>query len=295
MLKFSQVAEGQKFYENGFRTFSPKVSIVMPTYCRNAEGLLKGCIESVVNQTFKDFEFIIIDDGSSDGSQQLIESYAMIDPRIVYVRHDVNSGFPAVRTNEGIMLARAPLIAFIFDDNSWKPNALQILVSAVEETGADMVYGDVEMTLTNETPKRFGTWPITIEILQLINTIANGGVLCKKSFFETYGLYDPHLILRRTCDWDLWSRALRLGANIQHVQSTVGVEHGVVSPVSLGNTVHLDFKVSTAYASDDSKIAERISSLMLKSIDEYDVLDPEKILPYVRNLKEWDDIERNIY
>lgn len=295
MLKFSQITKGQKFFKNGFHTLTPKVSIVMPTYCRNAEGLLKGCIDSVINQTFKDFEFIIIDDGSSDGSQQLIESYAIIDPRIVYVRHDINSGFPAVRTDEGILLARSPLIAFIFDDNSWKPDALQILVRAIEETGADMVYGDVEMTFVDDAPKKFGTWPITIETVQLINTIANGGVLCTRLFFEKYGLYDPHLILRRTCDWDLWRRALRFGANIQHVQSTVGVEHGAISPASLGNTVHLDFKVSAAYASDEKNIAERIESLTPMIINEFDVLDPEKVLPYVRDLKEWDDIEHNVY
>lgn len=295
MLKFSQITKGQKFFENGFHTLTPKVSIVMPTYCRNAEGLLKGCIDSVINQTFKDFEFIIIDDGSSDGSQQLIESYAIVDRRIVYVRHDINSGFPAVRTDEGIMLARSPLIAFIFDDNSWKPDALQVLVRAAEETGADMVYGDVEMTFVNDVPKKFGTWPITIETVQLINTIANGGVLCTRLFFEKYGLYDPHLILRRTCDWDLWCRALRLGANIQHIHSTIGVEHGAVSPASLGNTVHLDFKVSAAYAGDERNVAERIASLTPTAIDEFDVLDPEKVLPYVRDMKEWENLEHNVY
>ncbi len=295
MLKFSQILDGQKFFENGFRALSPKVSVVMPTYCRNAEGMLRNCIESVINQTYRDFEYIIVDDGSSDGSQQVIEDYARQDPRIVYVRHDVNSGLPATRTNEGILTARTPLIAFIFDDNLWKPNALQMMVTAAEETGADMVYGDVEMTLPRETPKRFGVWPITIEIMQLINTIANGGVLCRRNFFDKYGLYDPHLILRRTCDWDLWRRALKLGANIQHIHATVGVEHGVISPVSLGNTVYLDFKVSTAYANDDRNLVKRVASLLPQTINEYDVLDPEKALPYVRDFNEWEDIESNIY
>lgn len=295
MLKFSQILDGQKIYENDFRSLSPKVSIIMPTYCRNADGMLVDCIESIINQTYKDFEFIIVDDGSTDGSQQVIETFARQDPRIVYVRHDINSGLPAVRTNEGILLARSPLIAFIFDDNVWKPDALQILVTAVEETGAEMVYGDVEMTLPNNTAKRFGVWPITMEALQLTNTIPNGGVLCRRVFFEKYGLYDPHLILRRTCDWDLWKRALKSGAFIRHIQATVGIEHGVVSPVSLGNTVHLDFKVSTAYANDDRNLAARIASLLPNTIQDYDILDPEKVMPYIRDFNEWGDIELKIY
>lgn len=295
MLKFSQILDGQKIFENGFRALSPKVSVVMPTYCRNAEGMLVDCIESVLNQTYKDFEFIIVDDGSSDGSQQVIETFADRDPRIVYVRHDINSGLPAVRTNEGILIARAPLIAFIFDDNLWRPNALQILVNAIQETSVEMVFGDVELNSPQQTLKRLGCFPITIEILLLINVIANGGVLCKRIFFEKYGLYDPHLIMRRVCDWDLWTRAVKLGAIIQHIKATVGIEHGPVSPVSLGNTVHLDFKLYTAYAIDDRNLVKRVASLLPQTINEYDILDPEKVMPYVRDFKEWEEIELNIY
>src|SRR5262245_41110864 len=84
----------------------PKVSIVTPTYKRNLEGFLAPCIESALSQSFTDIELIVIDDGSSDGTEDTVRRYAALDDRVRYFRHDKNSGLPAVRTNEGIMLAR---------------------------------------------------------------------------------------------------------------------------------------------------------------------------------------------
>ena len=62
-MKFSEFLTDRTIYENGYRDQTPRASVVMPTYFRNAEGLLSGCIESVLNQTFEDFEFIIVDAG----------------------------------------------------------------------------------------------------------------------------------------------------------------------------------------------------------------------------------------
>lgn len=120
-MKFQEFINDQKIFDNGYENNSPLVSIVMPTYCRMAEGFLKRCIESVLIQTYTNFEFIIVDDGSTDGSQELIIQYAQKDKRIIYIRHDINCGLAAVRTNEGIMKARGQYVAFIFDDNIWDP------------------------------------------------------------------------------------------------------------------------------------------------------------------------------
>lgn len=295
-MKFREFQEGRVIFDNGSRELSPRVSIVMPTYCRMAEGFLAKCIDSVLAQTFAEFEFIIVDDGSVDGSEQLIRAYAAREKRIVYVRHDVNSGLPAVRTNEGILLARSPHVAFVFDDNVWNIDALETLLAGIEECDADMVYANTDMIQRDGNPPIcYGRWPLSLAILQYLNTIPNGSVLCRRSFFDRFGLYDPHLALRRICDWDLWLRALSLGAKIHHIDKVVDVEHGTASPVSLGSSVKWDYKVSFAYMADSSRRQGRTESLLPSTVAEYDVFDVEKVLPYVRSLQEWDSFEEIVY
>jgi len=294
-MKFVDFLSDRQIFENGHDRLKPRVSVVMPTYARNAEGLLTSCLDSVLAQTFTDFEFIIIDDGSSDGSEAVIKQYAAADPRIVYVRHPQNSGLPAVRTDEGILLARAPYVAFIFDDNLWYPDALESMVTALEHSDIELVYGHVLMPRADADPVSYGVTPPMLEILQNANTIPNGVVAVRRSFFDKVGLYDPHLVLRRICDWDLWLRAAKLNISMGVIDRVLGVEQGIVSPSSLGNTVKLDFKISLAYMSDDRTLAERCAALTPATIADYDPFVVEKIIPYMRNLFEWQQLEEEVY
>src|SRR5687768_14461969 len=77
----------------------PLVSVCMPTYRLRPNGTNRRAIESVLAQSFTDFEFIIVDDGSLDGLHSMLLDYQQRDPRIVIIRHDLNSGLPAVRLN----------------------------------------------------------------------------------------------------------------------------------------------------------------------------------------------------
>ena len=294
-MKVHQFLQGRTIQRHDQAPPSPRVSVVMPTYCRNGEGLLTRCIDSVLAQTLTDFEFIVVDDGSIDGSEGVVRAYAERDPRIVYVRHADNSGLPAVRTNEGILLARAPYVAFIFDDNVWRPDALHQLVSAIESEPADVARGNVEMVEPNGTSYEYGRWPLSIELLQHLNTIPNGGIVCRREFFDRFGLYDPHLILRRICDWDLWLRALRGGARYVHVDAVVGTEYGPSSPVSLGRSVDWVFSITYAYMVCERRLAERTAALLPGNILDYDVLDPGRLLPYIRDVREWDNVEKVVY
>ena len=293
-MKFEEFLHDQTIFDNGYLALDPRVSVVMPTYSRNAEYLLEPCIDSVLGQTFTNFEFIVIDDGSTDGTQQVMMNYARLDPRVVYVRHDQNSGLPAVRTDEGILLARAPYVAFIFDDNQWEPQALQRLMEVVEDTGADLVHGQIIMPQQKEDPIIYGSSPVIPGILDVINLIPNGGVLCKRNIFERIGLYDPHLLVRRICDWDLWRRAEKKGLIFRHLPEIIGTEHGVVSPSSLGNSVRMDFKALLAYILNTDQSARNLS-LLPDNILEYDVFDLEKIVPLVRDMIEFNNVVEITY
>ena len=294
-MKFGEFLRGRTILDNGYRDVTPRVSVVMPTYCRHAEGLLTRCLDSVLAQTLTQFEFIIVDDGSVDGTEGVVRDYAARDPRIVYVRHAVNSGLPAVRTDEGILLARAPYVSFIFDDNVWAPDALQSMWKIMTENPVDIVYANIELARHETGPPLVGKWPLTLELLPHINTIPNGGVLCRRRFFETYGLYDPHLVLRRICDFDLWLRAARLGATFRHLDRCVGTEYGQVSPASLGRTVEWDFKVAYAYLACERRLPARVAALRPERIADYDVFDSEAVLPYLRDAGEWSSLEQCVY
>jgi glycosyltransferase involved in cell wall biosynthesis len=103
---------------------TPKVSVVLPVH--NRADVLRRAIESVLKQDLKDFELIVIDDGSTDNSAELVETFR--DDRIHLIRLDRNRGGNVAR-NDGIRAARSPLIAFLDSDDRYLPNKLEWVVT----------------------------------------------------------------------------------------------------------------------------------------------------------------------
>lgn len=118
---------------------APLVSIVMPVY--NVEPYLPTGIDSVLSQTMKDFELIIVEDCSTDGSLAVCERYA-VHPRVRLIRNERNYGLGLSR-NLGMKAARGKYIYFFDSDDAIVPGALELLVQAIEETGADIVHSSV--------------------------------------------------------------------------------------------------------------------------------------------------------
>lgn len=227
---------------------NPKIAVILSTYCRNrAEGLcdnlLKRAIDSVLNQTFKEFELIIIDDGSKDGTQQVCEEYAKKDDRIKYYRFDNNSGLPAKRYNDGIKLSSAPLITFQFDDDKWYPNALKILHEAITVTHQDcgMVYGLTNyMNVKTNAPLALnfgGEW--SWDKIDQQNFLCNNAVIVKRDVINEVGGYDESPLIRRLCDWDLWWRIGRK-FKVKRILKVIGEVHAFHDD-SIGCTVDYDF------------------------------------------------------
>ena len=97
---------------------SPKITVVMPFY--NREKFIEETIKSVLAQTFTDFEFIAIDDGSTDTSVKIVQEYAKRDTRIILIHNDINRGISYSR-NRGNAMARADLIAVVDSDDIYMP------------------------------------------------------------------------------------------------------------------------------------------------------------------------------
>ena len=110
------------------------ISVVLPSY--NRAHILPRAIESILGQTYKDIELIIVDDGSSDNTAEVVGSFS--DSRIVYVRQE-NAGACAARNN-GIAHARGDYIAFQDSDDIWHQDKLEKQLATLQNTGADIVF-----------------------------------------------------------------------------------------------------------------------------------------------------------
>lgn len=203
----------------------PLVSILMPTYCRGDNGLLKRAIESVLDQSFQNFELIIIDDGSVDLTRRLVQRIMEKETRILYIRNHKNSGLPSVRVMQGFFRARGRYIAYQFDDDRWYPDALQTMVDFIREQGENcFAYGACDYIKVLEEQKLvLGDRSVRMDDIFRVNTIPNNTVIHDRSLFEKYGSYDPHLFLRRLTDWDLWKRWMQSGAVVRRIPQVLSI------------------------------------------------------------------------
>lgn len=121
---------------------NPIVSIITP--CYNGEQYIEDTIKSVISQDFPDFEMLIIDDCSSDGSARIIKQYSTKDQRIKYFKTSKKSGSPSLPRNIGIENSRGKYIAFLDADDIWLPKKLDSQVRFMEDNNLDMSYSFYE-------------------------------------------------------------------------------------------------------------------------------------------------------
>lgn len=204
---------------------SPKVSVLMPTYCRGDNGLLKRAIESVLNQTFRDFELIVIDDGSTDMTRQLIGHLMKKEPRLIYIRNHHNSGLPSVKVMQGFQIASAEYIAYQFDDDQWYPDALETMYEAIQSEPVNtFAYAACDYIKVMEDKKLvLGDKKVGRNEIFRVNSIPNNTVIHHRELFDRYGAYDPHLFLRRLTDWDLWKRWMDSGAKVKKIDRVLSI------------------------------------------------------------------------
>lgn len=121
--------------------FSPSVSVITATY--NWSSVLAYALRSVLRQTFADFEMLIIGDGCTDNSEEVVASFG--DPRVRWQNLATNSGHQWAPNNAGLALARGRYIAYLGHDDLWLPSHLQTLVAAMEDTRCDLAFSCAEI------------------------------------------------------------------------------------------------------------------------------------------------------
>ena len=179
----------------------PEVSIIIPVY--NGEQYIKDTILSVLNQTYRNYELIIVDDGSTDTTKQIIDIFK--DPRIKY-HYQNNTGLSASR-NKGIELSQGEFLAFLDADDIWLPFKLELQVNAIKnDFNVGLVFGWVYYMDNDSRIVGNKKYDITkdfyINIL-LGNYVDNGSQpLIRRECFDKVGKFD-HIPAE---DWDMWIR-----------------------------------------------------------------------------------------
>ena len=162
----------------------PELSIIVPVY--KVEKYLPRCIDSILAQTFGDFELILIDDGSPDGCGRICDEYARKDKRIVVI-HQKNMGVSAAR-NAGLDIARGRYIGFVDSDDWIEPRMYEVMMDAIRENGADMAvcgvrYADEDGKFTRADRLSEGVYTragLLEDVFAMPNKL--GGGCCNKVF-----------------------------------------------------------------------------------------------------------------
>lgn len=212
---------------------STKVSVLMSTHARNygdeyCSNLLKRALDSVLAQTFEDFEFIIIDDASSDGTSRVLKKYQKKDSRIKIFRFEEScKGNTAKRYNFAALQGSGEWFAYMFDDDEWEPNHLETLLlgTRIENIIPAMIYGMARVIRTdkpNLPPLKMGkAWDYSI---LLHNFVPNLSVLLHRNTYIALGGSDENPKMRRYSDWEYWRRIYKanlLVAFIPRITATV--------------------------------------------------------------------------
>jgi len=201
----------------------PTVSVIVPAY--QAAGFIKNTLESILAQTFQDFELIVINDGSPDTEdlERILEPYRH---RIIYVVQE-NQGLAGAR-NAGIRASRGEFIAPLDADDLWAPDHLAVQVSALRaDPSIDMIYSDARIfgdvpeagrTLMELSPSQ---GEVTLEKLVTRECVVNVCVcVIRKEILIRAGLFDA--TLRRTEDIDMWLRIMMHRGRITYHRQVLG-------------------------------------------------------------------------
>lgn len=205
----------------------PSVSVVIPAF--NREKTLQRAIDSVRTQTFGNWEIVVIDDGSSDGTWDVISRNAVRDPRIRGFRRELNSGLPAVARNVGMAKARGETIAFLDSDDWWWPHHLSRHVQGMKSCVSRA------MSFSHLWTRRRGRpgWGLlflpgtahqsgTFDQLVRRNSIQCSGVVIRTQVVNDLGGFNEDPRLRAVEDYELWLR-VSMKNRIEFIEGLTGV------------------------------------------------------------------------
>lgn len=192
----------------------PTVSVLIPSY--NHEKFVKECIQSILDQTFQDFEIVITDDGSTDRTVEIIESFD--DPRITLFKHSINKG-ACIATNNCILNSSGKYISMLSSDDAWYPEKLEVQVRYLDKhPEIAAVFGKVEWIDEESNPITDKSFPY-MDLFDVENRtrfdwlrffFEQGNSLChpcsliRRDVYDDVGFFNPDY--GSLPDFDMWIR-----------------------------------------------------------------------------------------
>lgn len=186
---------------------SDLVSIIMPNY--NSARFIEESINSVINQTYKNWELIICDDNSTDNSKDIAKNYESGDQRIKVIQNKFKKGAPGAR-NSCIEFSSGKYIAFLDSDDIWYPNKLDLQVSFMKDNNYDFVYSYHD--LINESGVNLGFYKAPIKV-NSSNMKFSNFIPCLTAIYDSNSIgkvFQPYVEKRN--DFALWLKILNSGA-----------------------------------------------------------------------------------
>ncbi len=178
------------------------ISVIIPTY--NRERTIERSMRSVLNQTYRDIELIIVDDGSTDNTASVVRSIE--DPRIRYISLDKNSGANTAR-NTGIDQAKGDYIAFQDSDDEWVPDKLERQLAAIKDNNADVCFCNKKRITVNENShdvlkRDLSDGIIPYQQLHRKARVSTQTILAKRKVFDDIR-FDPSVTKAMDYEWSL--------------------------------------------------------------------------------------------
>lgn len=192
----------------------PRVTVIIATY--NWSSVLPYSIGSVLRQTFTDFELLVVGDGCTDDSAEVVA--AIGDPRVQWINLPENTRHQSGPNNEGLARARGEFIAYLGHDDLWLPHHLAVSIGALDEKAADLSY-----TLTaNVAPDGEFVWPTLAN--PAIGSMSPLCVVHRKSITDEIGGWRHYREMKLTPDVELWQRAYATGYRFTRVPRLTGIK-----------------------------------------------------------------------
>ena len=204
-------------------TESELVSVVIPTY--NHAHFLGRALQSVLDQTYQNWEAIVIDNHSQDNTDEVVGRF--VDPRINLLKIH-NNGVIAASRNIGIRAAKGEWIAFLDSDDWWMPNKLSKCIKMSNES-VDFLYHD--LTVVREKRSILGTLslksrqlnkPVLVDLLAGGNVIVNSSVVVRRRLLMEIGCIDEDRQMIGCEDYSAWLRIAQLSDNFTYVPKVLG-------------------------------------------------------------------------
>jgi len=245
-------------------TSDPTVTIVIATY--NRAHLIGGATRSVLHQSYQDFELIVVDDASTDHTEEVVARFN--DKRIRYLRHEQNKGVAAAR-NSGIEIARGKYIAFLDSDCEWLPQKLQRQMDVFGElsTHVGVVYTDL-FTVSESGTKRHWHSPRimpedgTVYEDMLANRLVGicmPSVVTRRECLAKVGLFDPQF--RRLEDGDLYIR-LSKHYLFYHIGEPLLIHYGIGKGLSSDDSllIEAEHRILEKHYTDIAKTTKSLAT-----------------------------------